>query len=170
MRKGLSLVELTVVLLVVAVLGAVAVAPYERTTAESRATRVYADFDAVRSGAMMYFLEQDAWPADGPSGELPAALRPYVDGVAMSGPGYTMDWDRWEVDEGTIAGLSVTITDPGLEAAFVQRFVDRRRVLQVDNRYTLVIHAPEGYELPGAKGNQGIGQGVGGGQDLNSPK
>jgi len=61
-KKGFTLIELMVVVVIVGVLAAVAVPMYTRTIKNSRTTEATARLSAIMKAAKLYYLQHGSWP------------------------------------------------------------------------------------------------------------
>lgn len=167
----MTLVELLIVLLVTSILAGIAAPSYQRSIHQTRATRIVGDCQAVRAAAQMYRMDTHDWPADADAGVAPRELAPYLAGTEFEGTGYELDWDRWELDDGTLVAISVVVEDPALEAAVLSVFRTLAPTWRLENRYTLQIDGPmaaaEESEEDSVDDGPGVGGGVGGGRWLN---
>ena len=138
MRRGFSIVELTVVLMMLGILAAIALPSYQKVTYRARAASIINDLHTVRNAAVQYELEEGIWPDDVGRGNLPAELLPYMSGIEFQGPGYALDWDNWT----SMIGVAVIVDDPLLESALLATLKTSDGVfIRLSDRYTYVIES-----------------------------
>lgn len=136
-RSGFTLMELMVVMLTVAVLGAIAVPSYQKVTYRARAARLVADMHAIRTAAHQFQAEHGRWPENAARG-LPAEMMPYIQDMPAEGTGYVLDWDNWD----PVVGISVRVEDPALEAALLQLLeTSEGTFMRLNDRYTYFVEA-----------------------------
>lgn len=75
-RRGFSLVELLVALLITAILASLAIPSISVIVRRADAARVVADLDAIRVAALDYYAANGAYPPSGSAGTVPATLAP----------------------------------------------------------------------------------------------
>ncbi len=98
---GFTLLELTIVLTVIAIVLAVAIPTYVEMVRDTRAAEAVADLYAVRAAAYLYFGDHQSWPAESPTGNVPPELLPYLPrGFSFRREAYTLDWNNWGTGKG----------------------------------------------------------------------
>lgn len=72
--KGFTLIELMVVVIILGILAAVAIPRFTGRTEQAKKNAAYADLKAISSALELYYFDEDAYPEDNGSGELPDVL------------------------------------------------------------------------------------------------
>jgi len=89
-RKGFTLIELIVVIAIIAILAAIVAPNAFRAIEKGKISAIIADYKAIKTGAMGYYADTGAWPADGVGPNRLAFV--ITDGVAgWDGP-YLEKW------------------------------------------------------------------------------
>ena len=95
-RRGLSLIELTVVMLIVSILAAIAQPRFHEVRVRARAVNAVADMEVLRVAVLSYQTDQQSWPADAAQGVVPSGLEEYLPGGFDFDKGdYVLDYDNW---------------------------------------------------------------------------
>jgi prepilin-type N-terminal cleavage/methylation domain-containing protein len=119
-RRGFALVELLIVLTIISLLIRVALPAYDGIRRDSIATQAAGDFNTVRAAAVAQFEATGNYPADAPSGVVPAGLTPYLPrNFSFRKPHYELDWENFAVSDSTssppmsgqVLALTVTASD-----------------------------------------------------------
>lgn len=156
MRKGFTLIELMIVVLIIGILAAVAVPKYMDITKKAQAARVISDFRTILVAVEMCLSDTGEYPPDYYPGGVPYALRPYLaDGFTFNlNPSMNVkyDWDNWVIDgrpkhsfTGIMYGISVTTTDMALINAIDEIYQGAFKY-SLGNNYTFVIQYIPGME------------------------
>ncbi len=118
---GFTLVEAMVVLCVVSILVRISIPAYDAIRREAVASQALGDFNAVRAGVVAQFEATGSYPADAPSGSIPAGLTGFLPaGFSFRRPAYELDWENYTVPDtsgsgvtqGQVLALTVTAHDP----------------------------------------------------------
>ena len=150
MRRGFTLVELLVVVLIVALLAGIALPMYKQVVLRARAASVVGTMNAVRLAAYEYNADTGEWPADLGPGQRPPELEPYLgDSYLFEGDGYQLDWENWELPGGTpkhpetgvLLGISMTTTNETLGAALENLLGSNTAHYTLGDNYTFIIAA-----------------------------
>lgn len=151
-RAGITLVELLVVLLLVAILARFAIPSYRKYVYIGRAAGVVAEVHTVRVAAHSYHADTGRWPPDVKRGVVPPELQPYLgDGFTFTRPDYLLDWEHWIFPDGTpsrpstktIVGVSLTTSDKVLGRAFVDLVGESVARATITDHYTFVLVGTE---------------------------
>ncbi len=95
-RRGFSLVELIVVVLIVSILAAIAQPHFHGVLVRARATEAVADMQVIRVAVLEYQTDQLSWPAETAQGVVPPGLDAYLPGGFDFDKGrYVLDFDNW---------------------------------------------------------------------------
>lgn len=77
-RRGFTLVEVLMVMLVLVILAGVSVPIYAGVTRRAEASRVLADVRVIDQSLREHLFRESAYPPTAPRGEVPAELVPYL--------------------------------------------------------------------------------------------
>lgn len=149
MKKGFTLIELMIVVLIIGILAAIAIPKYADITKKAQAARVVSDFRTILFAVEMCLSETGEYPPDYYPGGVPYELRPYLaDDFTFnlqSVMGVRYDWDNWVVNgrpkhsfTGILYGISVTTSDMALINAIDEIYKGAFQY-SLGNNYTFVI-------------------------------
>ena len=113
-RRGFSLVELVVVVLIVSILAAIAQPKLSDVLVKARATDAYADMEVVRVAAFAFQADQHVWPPEASMGVVPTGMDAYLPGnFNLTKSDYVLDFDNWG---GTpfMIGITIVTSDANL--------------------------------------------------------
>ena len=79
-RRGFSLAELVVVVLIVSILAAIAQPKLSDVLVKARAADAYSDMQVVRVAAFAFQAAQNTWPPDASRGVVPTGMDAYLPG------------------------------------------------------------------------------------------
>ena len=109
-RKGVTLIEVLIVLLIISIIAAIAQPRITDVIVKARATDAISDMQMIRLAAYNYQTDQQAWPSDVGSGIVPPGLATYLpEGFDLVKNDYTLDYDYWG---GSPFLLGVTLITP----------------------------------------------------------
>ena len=120
-HRGFTLVEITVVALILSILVALALPNFRMALVKARAVEVVADLEVMRLAVLSYLADNNQWPPDAAVGVIPAGLGPYFpEGFDFTQENYTLNYDNWTTHSPYfIAVTAETSEDPLLGAAVV---------------------------------------------------
>jgi prepilin-type N-terminal cleavage/methylation domain-containing protein len=149
-RRGFTLVELMVVMIVMGVLAGLAVLKYIDLRNHALAAQASADLETVRLAAYSVWYDTGSWPADAGPGMLPPELGPYLPGGFSFQRGeYTLDWENLvPPGGGTSAGMQLgvvlTATTVRLTNSLVQTLGNKGPFVINGSDIIYVIVGPDG--------------------------
>jgi prepilin-type N-terminal cleavage/methylation domain-containing protein len=118
-RRGFSLVEMMVVVVIVALLSTIALPNLHRALIKARAAAIIQTLQVVRVAVFNYQSDHDTFPPDRDRGVIPPGLGTYLPaGFSFNNPDYTLDYDNWASSQGFI-GLTVITPDTTLGHAVI---------------------------------------------------
>lgn len=149
MKKGFTLIELMIVILIIGILASIALPRYMDITKKAEAARVIADFRVILAASQMCVTQTGEYPPDYYPGGIPNQLRPYLaeDFSFDLRPELDVryDWENWVVNgrpkhphTGILYGVSVTTTDIALVNA-ISELYDGGFQYSLNSNYTFVI-------------------------------
>jgi prepilin-type N-terminal cleavage/methylation domain-containing protein len=103
-RRGFTLVEIMIVVLIVSVLCTVAVPVFARVKAKAKTSAIVNDFRVFAGAFAAYAHERGAWPADAAAGALPPEMAGRIDSDAWSRKtpmGGQYNWENNQMHFGT---------------------------------------------------------------------
>lgn len=117
-RKGLTLIEMLIVVTLIAILAALVIPTFSSASDEARATYAVSTMKVLVGALERYHAEHDAWPADSSPGTIPSELEPYLLGTDFDNDinGGVWDYENWigrgvTMNDGRRIGIALTIRD-----------------------------------------------------------
>ena len=136
-RKGVTLVEILIVMLIVSILAAIAQPKLSGIIVKARAADAISDMQVVRHAAYTYQTDQQAWPADADRGVVPTGLDQYLpDGFDLEKDDYTLDYDYWGGSP-FIVGVTLITSDSTLGRTALEMLASPK--WNAGDKYTWVI-------------------------------
>ncbi len=136
-RKGVTLVEILIVMLIVSILAAIAQPRLSGVIVKAKAADAISDMQVVRVAAYSYQTDQQAWPADALRGIVPTGLEPYrPNGFDLVKDDYTLDYDYWGGSP-FIVGVTLITSDSTLGRTALEMLASPK--WNAGDKYTWVI-------------------------------
>ena len=149
-RRGFSLIELLIVMLVIGVLAGLGLLKYIDLRHRAMSAAAIADLEAVRLAGYSAFYETGVWPADAGAGTTPAGMAPYLaTNFTFAKPEYTLDWENFVPPGGGPSGgmqLGVVLTSSNnrLTQSLIKHLGTKAPFFVVGGNLTYVIVGPDG--------------------------
>ncbi len=136
-RRGVTLVELLVVVLIVSVLAAIAQPQLAAVITKARAADAISDMQVVRVAIYNYQSDQQAWPSDVSRGIIPPGLDVYLPaGFDLTMEDYTLDYDYWGGSP-FLVGVTLITSDSTLGRTALEMLASPK--WSSEDKYTWVI-------------------------------
>ena len=146
-RSAFTLIELVWAMTIIAIMSGIVLPKLNDLTRRAKATRIVADFDAVRLAVLQYNADSLSYPPEVGAGVAPSGLSAYLGSTfKWVKPDYTLDYDNWVLPNGLprhpnthiLIGISVKTTDPKL-GQMAMALVGNQPKFTVGSKYTFVI-------------------------------
>jgi len=148
-RRGFTLIELMVVVLVLSVLAGIALLKYIDMRNAAIATQMGQEMRAVTIASINYYADKEQWPPDAGAGAVPTGLGSLLPGqlaTSFDRGRYILDYDAiGDSTSGYVIGVSVTASDPKLFAKFVQYLGTTAPFSVSGSSLTYLIAGPGGF-------------------------
>lgn len=151
--RGFTLIELSIALLVVSIVGAISITGYFNVMRSTHAMQAVGDLYAVRAAAYLNYGDTSTWPADLSPGIPPTELASRLpDNFEFVRREYRLDWDNWmgqhyapgDPRSTVLVGVSVVSDDPKLLDT-IQSLMTRTYIIRTTpTKATLRIIGPGG--------------------------
>lgn len=141
-RRGWTMIELLVVIVVLGLLSSLAALKYIDLTRTAFAAKIVGEFTTVRLAAYNYEADHNnQWPSDQGPGIAPPELAPYLPaGFQFVTPTYQLDWDNRSPSVVPYQlAISVTTTDERLMNALAHNLGSKAPYFFAGNRLTYVL-------------------------------
>jgi prepilin-type N-terminal cleavage/methylation domain-containing protein len=141
-RRGWTLIELVMVIVIIGLLAMISVLKYIDLTRTAYAAKVTGEFVTVRLAAYNFEADHNnQWPADAGPGVVPPQLIPYLpNGFSFTAPTYKLDWDNLTPTMTPYQlAISLTTNDPRLLNALAQNLGNRAPYFFAGNRLTYIL-------------------------------
>ncbi len=113
MRRGFTLFEVLVVVVVLGILAAVVVPQFTHASTESKGTALAQSLKTIANAVDQYHARHGAYPPDVGPNFFPAGLAPFMTAEQFLNPqasaGAAFDWDNW--------GTTMSVTVHGLNSS-----------------------------------------------------
>lgn len=147
-RRGFTMVELLMVLIILGLLAAIALLKYIDLRNSARAAALAGDFRSVQVAAFNYYADHESWPAETGTGVVPAELTSYLPGPlagSFDRGVYQLDYENVMIGGSTpLIGVSVVSADARLMAKFIQTFSTDTPFFLYGGKLTYIISGPGG--------------------------
>ena len=149
-RRGFTMVELMVVMIVLGLLAGLAVLKYIDLRNHALAAQVSADLETVRLAAYSAWYETGSWPADAGPGAMPTELAPYLPGgFSFQRAEYDLDWENLAPPGGGTSawmqiGVVLTTSNARLSNALVRNLGNKGPFVINGADLIYIIVGPDG--------------------------
>ena len=147
-RRGFTLIELMVVVLILSILAGIALLKYGDLRNSATATQVSQEMRAVTVAALNYYADQEDWPAESAAGQVPVGLGPLLPGqlaTSFDRSQYVLDYENFGSGApDVVIGVSVTTSDNRLLAKLVQYLGNKSPFFVAGSTVTYMIAGPGG--------------------------
>jgi prepilin-type N-terminal cleavage/methylation domain-containing protein len=147
-RRGFTLVELLIVMVVLGILAGLALLKSTDLRNAAVATQVSQEMRAIQIAAFNFYADQETWPAEAGPGQVPPGLPSLLPGplaASFDRGQYILDYDNIGAGDAQIISVSATTTDTRLMAKLAAYLSSKAPVFVVSgNRVTYLISGPKG--------------------------
>ena len=113
-RRGVTLVELLVVILIISIIAAIAQPQLTQVIVKARGVDVISEMQAVRMAVYTYQTERNDWPTNGLKGAVPPGLGGYLpQNFKFENEDYTLKYENWGGSP-YMVGITFITSDPTL--------------------------------------------------------
>jgi prepilin-type N-terminal cleavage/methylation domain-containing protein len=146
-RRGFTLIEIMIVIVIMGLLAAIAVFKYIDLTKTAAAAKIAGEFTTVRLAAYNYEADHNnQWPSEQGPGVIPPEFNGYLPaGFTFTMPNYQLDWDNRSPSLIPFQlAISMTTTDAALINSLRQQLGNRLPYFFVGNRLTFILIDQDG--------------------------
>lgn len=148
LRRGFTLIELMVVVIVLALLAGIALLKYIDLRNSAIAAQMSQELRAIQVAAFNYYAEKEQWPPEAGAGAVPNGMGPLLPGqlaTSFDRGLYLLDYENFgSTSPDIVIGVSVTSTDEKLFAKFVQYLGTKSPFFLSGSKLTYLITGPGG--------------------------
>jgi len=146
-RRGFTLVELLIVVVVLVILAGLSLLKYIDLRATAQTAAITGDIRSVTVAVFNYYAEYEKWPDESGPGQVPNGLAKFLPGGLtdeLKRPEYTLDYENITLEETPLIGVSVSTTDPKLQARLLATFASKSPFFVNGGKVTYLIAGPGG--------------------------
>ena len=146
-RRGFTLIEIVMVIVIIGLLAAIAVFKYIDLTRTATAAKIAGEFTTVRLAAYNYEADHNnQWPSEQGAGVIPPEFNGYLPaGFTFTMPNYQLDWDNRSPSLTPYQlAISMTTSDQALVDALRRQLGTRAPYFWVGNRLTFILIDQDG--------------------------
>lgn len=144
-RRGFTLIEMLVVLVVLAILAGLGLLKYIDIRASARTASLADDVRNIHVASLAYFADFETWPPDAGTGAVPTGLATYLPGPlagSLDRTHYVLDFQNVMVSGEPLVSVAITSTDSRVLAKFITTFGGRTPFYMNGGTLTYVIAGP----------------------------
>ncbi len=149
-RRGFTVIELLVVMVVIGILASMMVMRYSDLKHRAIAVQAAAAMDDVKMAAYSHFYESGQWPQAAGPGIVPSEMVPYLGtGFSFKRPDYTLEFENFAPPGGGPSAsyqiaVKLTTTDQRLHDRMIQVIRDRSPYIVLGNDVAVILVGPGG--------------------------